>query len=128
MISVGARADLITSILTKFPKLSAFQVRRHEQDLYLRYSNNPALYIDRFQSLIFHKVHDKPLTDFFGLTIKPYCPPEVQTTIRKNKGFVNCKKCGSEAILDAKQTRRADEGMTIFCICPNPNCGKRWRL
>jgi DNA-directed RNA polymerase subunit M/transcription elongation factor TFIIS len=39
--------------------------------------------------------------------------------------FMNCKKCNSNLIfIETKQTRRGDEGQTVFCKCYD--CGKTW--
>jgi DNA-directed RNA polymerase subunit M/transcription elongation factor TFIIS len=40
---------------------------------------------------------------------------------------VVCAKCGgTEVALEFSQTRSADEGTTLFCLCTQ--CGKRWRM
>lgn len=42
-------------------------------------------------------------------------------------GLVRCKTCGSTDIAwQQKQTRGADEAMTIFCTCSN--CKTRWKM
>lgn len=42
-------------------------------------------------------------------------------------GLVRCKTCGSADIAwQQKQTRGADEAMTIFCTCSN--CKTRWKM
>lgn len=42
-------------------------------------------------------------------------------------GGIKCGKCGYEEIIVLpKQTRSADEPMTLFCECKN--CGKRFKL
>ena len=41
--------------------------------------------------------------------------------------LMRCQRCQSTSISwEAKQTRSADEGMSIFCACNN--CKQRWRL
>ncbi len=41
--------------------------------------------------------------------------------------FIQCKMCKSYAVdTEQKQTRSADEPMTIFCSCRK--CGKRFRI
>ena len=43
------------------------------------------------------------------------------------ESFVQCSKCQStEVIWEQKQTRGADESMTIFFQCKT--CGKRWKM
>lgn len=45
----------------------------------------------------------------------------------KSQGALRCGRCfGTEIALEQKQTRGADESMTIFCECRR--CGKRWRM
>lgn len=40
--------------------------------------------------------------------------------------YLTCKNCsGKKIVIDAKQTRRADEGETIFFHCTT--CGSRWK-
>jgi DNA-directed RNA polymerase subunit M/transcription elongation factor TFIIS len=42
-------------------------------------------------------------------------------------GALVCRKCGGDNIaIQQKQTRSADEGMTVFCTCDN--CGAQWRM
>lgn len=47
---------------------------------------------------------------------------------RESSGvFIQCKKCGSNDVdTEQKQTRSADEPMTIFCLCKR--CGKRFTM
>lgn len=46
--------------------------------------------------------------------------------IKPGKGVAKCGKCGSEEVYTAeKQTRSADEPMTIFFTCAH--CSARWR-
>lgn len=41
--------------------------------------------------------------------------------------FILCKKCKSNAVdTEQRQTRAADEPMTIFCVCRK--CGSRWKI
>jgi DNA-directed RNA polymerase subunit M/transcription elongation factor TFIIS len=42
-------------------------------------------------------------------------------------GALRCRRCGNDRIaVQQKQTRSADEGMTIFCSCDT--CGQQWRM
>jgi DNA-directed RNA polymerase subunit M/transcription elongation factor TFIIS len=44
-----------------------------------------------------------------------------------NSGII-CKKCKTQnPLIWQRQTRSADEAMTVFFLCRNPVCGKRWR-
>ena len=43
------------------------------------------------------------------------------------KSALRCRRCGNpDVVADQKQTRGADEAMTIFCTCTK--CGNRWRM
>jgi DNA-directed RNA polymerase subunit M/transcription elongation factor TFIIS len=47
--------------------------------------------------------------------------------LETNDVFIQCKRCKSNAVdTEQKQTRSADEPMTIFCACRK--CGQRWRI
>lgn len=44
-----------------------------------------------------------------------------------SKGGIRCRKCGDNQVaIQQKQTRSADEGMTVFCTCEH--CGFQWRM
>ena len=44
---------------------------------------------------------------------------------RTFEAIVRCRRCGSvEVSWDDKQTRSADEGATVFCVCQT--CKRRW--
>ena len=41
-------------------------------------------------------------------------------------GMIHCRACkGTDVSFQQKQTRGADEAMTIFCVCV---CGARWKM
>lgn len=43
----------------------------------------------------------------------------------KFQAIVRCRRCGSEDVSwEEKQTRSADEGATLFCVCTT--CNNRW--
>ena len=43
------------------------------------------------------------------------------------QSIVRCRRCGSEEVSwDEKQTRSADEGATVFCVCTH--CNNRWTM
>ena len=45
----------------------------------------------------------------------------------RSAGFMKCAKCKStEVDVEQKQTRSADEPMTLFALCTN--CGTRWTM
>ncbi|AAS18100.1 transcription elongation factor TFIIS [Singapore grouper iridovirus] len=51
------------------------------------------------------------------LSYKPMAPVE--------EGTLQCPKCGCKKVhVVQRQTRSADEPMTVFAVCSN--CGKRW--
>ena len=44
---------------------------------------------------------------------------------QKFEAIVHCRRCGSEEVSwEEKQTRSADEGATVFCVCTK--CKNRW--
>jgi len=54
---------------------------------------------------------------------------ELETAARgaSSGGALHCPSCGGDSItVQQKQTRSADEGMTIFCACED--CGRQWRM
>lgn len=55
-----------------------------------------------------------------------YVPPTID--VRSNREFLmRCRACGSTDInVQQRQTRSADESMTVFCTCCD--CGKRFRV
>eukprot|EP00897_Mesotaenium_endlicherianum_P000700 jgi/Mesen1/10630/ME000894S10206 len=40
---------------------------------------------------------------------------------------VRCAKCQHGEAVFFQATSRGEEGMTLFFVCCNPNCGFRWR-
>ncbi|KAK2644414.1 hypothetical protein Ddye_019609 [Dipteronia dyeriana] len=40
---------------------------------------------------------------------------------------VRCTKCQHGEAVFFQATSRGEEGMTLFFVCCNPNCGHRWR-
>uniref|UniRef100_A0A7N0UF62 DNA-directed RNA polymerase subunit n=1 Tax=Kalanchoe fedtschenkoi TaxID=63787 RepID=A0A7N0UF62_KALFE len=40
---------------------------------------------------------------------------------------VRCAKCNHGEAVFFQATARGEEGMTLFFVCCNPNCGHRWR-
>ncbi|KAJ1276753.1 hypothetical protein BS78_05G239000 [Paspalum vaginatum] len=40
---------------------------------------------------------------------------------------VHCAACGHGEAVFYQATGRGEEGMTLFFVCCNPNCGHRWR-
>lgn len=42
---------------------------------------------------------------------------------------ITCRFCGEGNVeYTTKQTRSADEGSTVFLLCSNPKCKKRWKM
>lgn len=42
---------------------------------------------------------------------------------------MRCSKCqGTDIDWSVQQTRGADEGSTVFCVCKNKECRARWRM
>lgn len=47
--------------------------------------------------------------------------------LRSAEGLLHCTRCGSDDVhVELKQTRSADEGMTVFAKCNQ--CSKSWRM
>jgi len=45
-----------------------------------------------------------------------------------SKDAIKCRRCGQEnPMIWQRQTRSADESMTVFFLCRNSVCGARWR-
>lgn len=41
---------------------------------------------------------------------------------------IACRRCKTpNPLIWQRQTRSADESMTVFFLCKNPTCGNRWR-
>ncbi|KAK3120702.1 hypothetical protein QOZ80_9AG0692330 [Eleusine coracana subsp. coracana] len=40
---------------------------------------------------------------------------------------VRCSACGHGEAVFFQATTRGEEGMSLFFVCCNPNCGYRWR-
>ena len=84
------------------------------------------------------KWHSIPLHDIEALTDYGLWRDANLASIKKAKtvleereettdAFISCRKCKSNAVdTEQKQTRSADEPMTIFCSCRK--CGSRWRI
>ena len=52
---------------------------------------------------------------------------DASTRAATGGGAIVCRKCsGDDVTIQQKQTRSADEGMTIFCTCES--CGHKWRM
>lgn len=52
-----------------------------------------------------------------------------QDNIRQSTPMLVCSRCkNTDIAFESKQTRGADEAATIFCVCKNPECEKRWRM
>ena len=52
---------------------------------------------------------------------------EMRTEVSAGSSIVVCGKCKSDNVQwEQKQTRGADEPMTLFCKCMS--CGKQWRM
>lgn len=50
-----------------------------------------------------------------------------EITASASSGSITCRGCGAASVIvQQKQTRSADEGMTVFCACSV--CGRQWRM
>lgn len=51
----------------------------------------------------------------------------VKSRVDLKNAQLSCRRCGSKEVeWTQKQTRGADEAMTVFCVCTN--CKTRWRM
>lgn len=49
-----------------------------------------------------------------------------ENAMQQFRGLLKCSRCGSDKIfIRQKQSRAADEGMTLYCAC---KCGKSWKM
>lgn len=65
-------------------------------------------------------VKNKLLEEYHALVKQPF--DEL-----KSDGVMKCRQCGSKEVSwTTQQTRKADEGSTVFCECKN--CLLRWRM
>jgi DNA-directed RNA polymerase subunit M/transcription elongation factor TFIIS len=49
-----------------------------------------------------------------------------ENAIQQFRGLLTCSRCKSNKIfIRQKQSRAADEGMTLYCAC---ECGKSWKM
>lgn len=97
------------ALVVEFAQLSpeVFQTLTRYQSLNDWMWNHPGL----------HEVKNQAFIAEEGLKNKP---------VEAVKGLFKCTKCGSEETISSqKQTRSADEPMTIFITCLK--CGKKWR-
>lgn len=50
----------------------------------------------------------------------------LETAMSELTGVMRCSKCKSNRIaINQKQSRAADEGMTLYCLC---ECGHAWKM
>lgn len=49
-----------------------------------------------------------------------------EDALKQHRGMLRCSKCSSRNIsIQQKQSRAADEGMTLYCHC---ECGAAWKM
>lgn len=53
---------------------------------------------------------------------------EEKLSTLKSGDYKKCPKCGDRMNVHSRQTRKADEGMTIFYMCNNPRCLKNFKV
>lgn len=60
------------------------------------------------------------------ISIEAFIEKSIATKIKNTVG-IHCKKCGSDNVFsESRQTRSADEAMTVFYTCLN--CGNKWKV
>lgn len=60
------------------------------------------------------------------IPISAFIEESIDTKVKNTVG-IKCKKCGSEEVYsESRQTRSADEAMTVFYTCLN--CGNKWKV
>lgn len=127
-ITPSARCELL-KILSPFWEGDPFSLRVAEQEIYDLYVSDPQLYLDRLRQ----HVRSQGKEWVFGIDNQEVSEEEDEEEVVVGgpmKKFIRCtgkKGCGSSNTdWKGRQTRSADEGMTIFVTCKD--CGRRWRV
>ncbi|KAJ1255337.1 hypothetical protein BS78_K263600 [Paspalum vaginatum] len=71
-----------------------------------------------YQNVVDHAAGEFTQVLFEDITSDP--------TLPRTKS-VRCAACGHGEAVFYQATGRGEEGMTLFFVCCNPNCGHRWR-
>ena len=70
---------------------------------------------------------ERAAEEFFDTTENDDDDDDDASSASQKNAFLQCRACKSKRVLfEQKQTRSADEAMTVFCQCMD--CGKRWRM
>lgn len=131
-ITTAVRCELL-SIVAPFWKADPFELRVAEQEIFDVYCSDPQLYLDRLRQ----HVRSQGKEWVFGVDQRYAKEEEEEPTSEEcavvggpKRKFIRCtgkKGCGSaNTEWTGRQTRSADEGMTIFVVCKD--CGRRWRF
>ena len=106
-----------------------FNLKRNAKYLYEKYTPSELVLVDNLDlnpdgKNILQK-HNEDMKQYYEILENQDMGGDGETG---NDGLC-CPKCKYTKItIIPKQTRSADEGMTIFCACNNPSCGKRWKM
>ena len=98
---------------------SDFRLCRDVEALCHSSSDTPSQYGDRIRHAVFNLKQNSKLDT--NVVQEKYD----SLNDRQFQAIVRCRRCGSQEVSwEEKQTRSADEGATVFCVCTT--CKNRW--
>ncbi|EXB55730.1 DNA-directed RNA polymerase II subunit [Morus notabilis] len=144
-LNLSVRAQILQDV-TADPTLPRTRTVRcaqcsHEQAVFFQHSNN-ILYPkeDRDQKILLYAcrncdhqevadnncVYRNEIHHSVGERTQVLQDVAADPTLPRTKS-VRCAQCNHGEAVFFQATARGEEGMTLFFVCCNPNCGHRWR-